>query len=113
MLKEAQIGSYDAEKKGGGKRIKLLKIFLTDGLFLPRFLGTIFNYQSEPRISHISAAHKPIQGAGTWGPNSNKAHSGVRRLTPKVLDSASKTLTLCSEESPTRKDPRIFPWGRL
>ena len=40
----------------------LLKIFMTDGFFLPRFSGTIFNHQSEPRISHIPAAHKPIQG---------------------------------------------------
>ena len=44
---------------------RMLKIFMANGLFLPRFSGTIFNHQSEPRISHIPATHKPIQGG--WG----------------------------------------------
>ena len=35
----------------------------------------------------------------------------LRRLTPKVLDSASETLTLCSEGSPATKDPSTFPYG--
>ena len=36
----------------------------------------------------------------------------LRRLTPKVLDSASETLTLCSEGSPATKDPRTFLIGK-
>ena len=32
----------------------------------------------------------------------------VRRLTPEVLNSASKTLALYSEENPARKDPKFF-----
>ena len=32
----------------------------------------------------------------------------LRRLTPEVLNSASKPLALHSEESPARKDPKFF-----
>ena len=48
--------------------------------------------------------------ATSWGCQWVQIMVLLPRLTPKVLDSASETLTLCSEGSPATKDPRTFPY---